>query len=68
MNDEKLVLSFFFLTLYNLKLFMTKIYTEYNVYRIEINVYLWITYMQLKATSIILYNIVLSLVITTTVT
>lgn len=47
---------------------MTKIYTEYNVYRIEINVYLWITYMQLKATSIMLYNIVLSLVITTTVT
>lgn len=39
MNDKKLLLSFF-LTLYNLKLLMTKIYTEYNVYRIEINVYL----------------------------
>lgn len=66
MNDEKLVLSFFFLMLYNLKLLMMKIYIEYNVYRIEINVYLSITYMQLKATSIMLCNIVL--VITTIVT
>lgn len=42
MNNKKTdnFFHFFFLTLYNLKLLMTKIYTEYNVYRIEINVYL----------------------------